>query len=102
MPIFAQLAAVLFGCLATVGTFVVIRGAIVGWRRRVTATAPALAEERLLRIEQAIESVTLEMERVSEAQRFTTQLLLDRLPVRAAEQLPSRTVARAPGTVTPH
>jgi len=102
MPIFAQLGGILFGCLATVGTFVVIRGAIAGWRGRSRATRPAYDEERLLRIEQAIESVTLEMERVSEAQRFTSQLLLDRLPVRAPEQLPPRGAARVPGTITPH
>ena len=102
MDPFHALFAVLTGCLASVGAFTVIRRSIVGWRSRETATAPALAEERLLRIEQAIDSVTLEMERVSEAQRFTTQLLLDRLPVRAPEQLPSRAVARTPGIITPH
>ena len=102
MPIFAQFGGVLFGCLATVGTFTVIRGAIVGWRRRRTTVAPALGEERLSRIEQAIESVTLEMERVSEAQRFTSQLLLDRLPARQPDQLQSRIAGRVPGTITPH
>jgi hypothetical protein len=34
-----------------------------------------LAEARLARIEQAVESIALEVERISEGQRFTTKLL---------------------------
>lgn len=40
-------------------------------------------EKRLERMEQAIESVAVEVERISEAQRFTAKLLADR-----AEQAP--------------
>ena len=36
-------------------------------------------EERLYRLEQAIDSVALEVERGSEAQRFTAKLLAERL-----------------------
>jgi hypothetical protein len=35
-------------------------------------------DERLERIEQAIEAVAIEVERISEGQRFTTRLLADR------------------------
>jgi len=35
---------------------------------------------RLDRIEQAVEAVAVEMERVSEAQRFSARLLSERLP----------------------
>jgi hypothetical protein len=38
------------------------------------ATSP-LAEARLARIEQAVEAIALEVERISEGQRFTTKLL---------------------------
>ena len=100
MPI-GQFAAAAFGCLASIGLYTLIRGAIVGWKRRRPATAPALAEQRLERIEQAIESVTLEMERVSEAQRFTSNLLLERLPARLPEAVAPR-ASRAPESVTPH
>ena len=39
---------------------------------------PAEVAERLARMEQAIDSVAVEIERISEAQRFTTRLLADR------------------------
>ena len=35
-------------------------------------------EDRLARIEQAVESIAIEVERISEGQRFTTRLLADR------------------------
>jgi hypothetical protein len=35
-------------------------------------------EERLARIEQAVETIAIEVERVSEGQRFTTKLLAER------------------------
>jgi acyl-CoA reductase-like NAD-dependent aldehyde dehydrogenase len=36
---------------------------------------PPLAEARLERIEQAVDAIALEVERISEGQRFTTRLL---------------------------
>ena len=38
-------------------------------------STPPLAEARLARIEQAVEAIALEVERISEGQRFTTKLL---------------------------
>ena len=38
----------------------------------------AHAAERLARIEAAVESIAIEVERISEAQRFTTRLLSER------------------------
>ena len=38
----------------------------------------AHAAERLMRIEAAVESIAIEVERISEAQRFTTRLLSER------------------------
>jgi len=43
--------------------------------------------ERLARIEAAVESIAIEVERISEAQRFTTKLLAERAPTAA----PTRT-----------
>ena len=40
-------------------------------------------EERLSRIEQAVDAIAVEVERVSEGQRFTTKLLSDRPAQRA-------------------
>jgi hypothetical protein len=37
-------------------------------------------EARLARIEQAVDAIAIEVERISEAQRFTTKLLSERAP----------------------
>ena len=42
------------------------------------------AAERLARIEAAVESIALEVERISEGQRFTTRLLSERSSAAAA------------------
>jgi hypothetical protein len=55
---------------------------------------------RLQRIEQAIESIALEVERIGEAQRFTTKVLAEREPV--AGRIPSAAGRRDPGVITPH
>jgi hypothetical protein len=55
---------------------------------------------RLQRIEQAVESIAVEVERIGEAQRFTTKLLAERQPDVAA-RIPAIT-RREPGTITPH
>ncbi|HEX7940750.1 MAG TPA: hypothetical protein VF488_03060 [Gemmatimonadaceae bacterium] len=57
---------------------------------------------RLQRIEQAIESIALEVERIGEAQRFTTRVLAEREPV--AGRIPSASTGRRepPGVITPH
>jgi hypothetical protein len=39
---------------------------------------------RLERMEQAIDSIAIEIERISEGQRFTTKLLSDRVPPASA------------------
>ena len=55
---------------------------------------------RLQRIEQAVEAIAVEVERIGEAQRFTTKLLAERQPDAVARiPLQSR---REPGTITPH
>ena len=46
------------------------------------------ADERLARIEQAVDAIAIEVERISEGQRFTTKLLSERAKQDAA--LPSR------------
>lgn len=58
--------------------------------------------DRLTRMEQAIESVALEVERISEGQRFTTKLLSERAPdsvrANAAGGVPVNAPSRAPGS----
>jgi hypothetical protein len=68
--------------------------------------APAFDFEsspRLQRMEQAIESIAIEVERIGEAQRFTTKLLSERQPEPLAGRIPPVPAARRePGTITPH
>lgn len=71
---------VLFVCIAvtTIG-FPLARA----WARRIDRSndAPRIPSDvtaRLERMEQAIDSIAVEVERISEAQRFTTRLLAER------------------------
>ena len=48
--------------------------------KRSPAALPRESLERLARIENAIEAMAVEVERISEGQRFTTRLLSDRAP----------------------
>jgi hypothetical protein len=60
------------------------------WAKTRTTARPPLeisrVEERLARIENAVEAIAVEVERVSESQRFTTKLLAER----AADEAPMR------------
>lgn len=56
-----------------------------------------LDEARHATLAQGIEAIALEVERISEAQRFATRLLSERAP---APSLPP--VRREPGVTTPH
>jgi len=56
--------------------------------------SPSLTEARLARIEQAVEAIALEVERISEGQRFTTKLLSEQsrpAPKPVQRQLSSNT-----------
>jgi hypothetical protein len=50
---------------------------------------------RLERMEQAIDSIAIEIERISEGQRFTTKLLAERVPAASAPPEPAAAPARA-------
>lgn len=57
-------------------------------------SSPPLSEARLARIEQAVEAIALEVERISEGQRFTTKLLSEQsrpAPKPVQRQLSSNT-----------
>ena len=51
-------------------------------RKPVGQAVPLEVTARLERIEQAIDSIAIEVERISEGQRFTTKLLTERTPGR--------------------
>ena len=58
------------------------------------AATTAVADERFARLEQAVDAIALEVERISEGQRFTTKLLSEqarRAPKPESLQLSSNT-----------
>ena len=50
--------------------------------------APGATDERLARIEQAIDAMAVEVERISEGQRFVTRLLADGAQAERANEAP--------------
>jgi hypothetical protein len=61
--------------------------------RRDAVGAPALAkiEDRLARLEAGVDSIAVEIERISEGQRFTTKLLAERTSEAAGSRPPAGT-----------
>lgn len=86
--------AIVFPCLMLM-VFAITRA----FMRRPVAGGPAAlppeAAARLARIEQAVEAVAIEVERISEAQRYSAQLLTDRLPNNGAAGGMAPTIAAA-------
>jgi hypothetical protein len=84
------LAAIIFGTVS--GTIITL--AKMRTARLVSQTRPSLVgmqvEERLQRIEQAVDAIAIEVERMSESQRFVTKVLAERLPPSGATALPPR------------
>lgn len=65
---------------------------IEGGTRTNAAQLPASTDARLDRIEHAVEAIAVEVERISEGQRFTTKLLAERA---AAEGAPRQVSERS-------
>ena len=71
--------AIIFGSVTVMSLFTpIIKAWARRFERRAEYTQQALVEQRLAAIEQAIETVAVEVERISEGQRFTTKLLADK------------------------
>ena len=68
------------GMMATLGCLTKIILSVINRRRPELKSGNTLDEmaQRLGRIEQAIDATAVEVERISEAQRFTTKLLVDK------------------------
>ena len=64
-----------------------------GRRSELPAAQPEVVQ-RLERMEQAIDAIAVEVERISEGQRFTTKLLSERADAQPSRALPPR----APGS----
>lgn len=62
------------------GTIIIVYS-IRAWSvrgRKTQAELPKGIDQRLERIEQAVDAIAIEVERISEGQRFTTKLLSER------------------------
>ena len=68
-------------------------------------TPPTADDRRMERLEYAIDAIAIEVERISEAQRFAATLLAERLPVRDSEpalESPREQPTSLPRATTPH
>lgn len=83
--------------------FISVAATIIGlpmaraWARRqdrVGSSTPPEVVARLERMEQALDSIAIEVERISEGQRFTTKLLSER--GREGQQLPGGSSPSSP------
>ena len=69
--------------------FALVFPVVRAWSKRIEARAktPVLnagSDPRLERMEQAIDAIAVEVERIAEGQRFVTRLMTDRSPERVA------------------
>lgn len=67
----------------TVSVSVVARTMLRAQENKLRSAGSGLHSEtsaRIERIEQAVDAIAIEIERISEGQRFTTRLLSDRIP----------------------
>jgi len=80
-------------------TFVVALSIVARFAFRKSSGIPApnrdgdtrIDDSRFARLEEAVDSIAIEVERIAEAQRFTAKLMSERLP----DRLPARTPDRA-------
>jgi hypothetical protein len=75
-PFDVAVAAIIFGSITTMVTsYLRMRG-----RRAESDGITGTSEERLARIEQAVDAIAVEVERLGESQRFTARLIAERQP----------------------
>jgi hypothetical protein len=67
------------------GAIFLVRRGSRGGRLSLNST-PQIDEARFTRLEQAVDSIALEVERMTEAQRFTVKLMTERAPERIPEK----------------
>ena len=97
----------LFGAAGSIGLVAGFIGSwIGGWlgaRRAVraaqlgTPVASDVTRAQIAQLSQMLEAIAIEVERVSEGQRFTTRLLADRMPLAPSDVRP-----RSVDMTTPH
>jgi hypothetical protein len=96
-----QIVFIVFGTMAVMGLGIAMFRALGKYfeRRQVPASTSPEVLARLERIEQAVESIAIEVERISEGQRFTTKLMSELRGLPQPDAMAQRDVAslqRAP------
>jgi hypothetical protein len=75
---------IMFGAVAGITAMVLVYRLLMKWldnRAKRHQQIPDDTAQRLMRMEATIDSMAVEIERISEGQRFTSRLLADRTPV---------------------
>jgi hypothetical protein len=101
--VFAQVMTVILGSTAAATAIFLAARAVWLWGSRTRdKVGRAFDESRIERIENAVDAIAIEVERISEAQRYTVGLLSDRLPPRVERvgEIPTPTGNRRVNT--PH
>jgi hypothetical protein len=88
--------------ISAFSTFVVTLAIVARFGLRKARGAPLPTREsdariddsRFARLEDAVDSIAIEVERIAEAQRFTAKLMSERLPDRLPEGTPDRAQQR--------
>lgn len=90
------------GVVAIVCVFVIFPIALayarVIWKRGAAPPARPLSEEtaqRLVQMQQSIDAMAIELERISEGQRFVTKLMSEKAPAALPQGAPSSKSSRA-------
>jgi hypothetical protein len=101
---FAQVMTII---ILSIGSLVVIGlGARILWRLGSRAKPPQVSQPEsgaIQRLEMAVDTVAIEVERISVAQRFTAAILAERLPARSGERAgDAAAVPAVKGMNTPH
>jgi hypothetical protein len=97
---FAQVMTVIV--LSTAGFVLIGLGSRLLWRLgtpRKSGLGARVDEDRMQRLETAVDTIAIEVERISEAQRFMVGLLGEALPARRAELA---SPDRSGRVITPH
>jgi hypothetical protein len=81
---FAQVAVIVVFVIASIATIGVLTARAVLRMRRQAPPAAQLSNDKLEQLQQSIDAVAVEVERIAEAQRFSAKLLAERGEAQAA------------------
>jgi len=101
---FAQVMTVIV--MSTAALIAIALGTRILWRwgtpRRPASGGEAHDDERMQRLETAVDTIAIEVERISEAQRFMVGLLSESLPARRSERAELPAPEKSGRVITPH